>query len=195
MARRQDPTRGPRAAMIDGAITLMRERGVAATSFAEVLSRSGAPRGSVYHHFPNGKSQLIEEATTSASKWVGTGIDRILDASDTVGALRALVDIWRSGLESSRYEQGCPIAAAALGTERGARIIAGTSFDSWCAVLATKLIGEGVPEERAGSIAVLIVSSLEGALILAQAQESSAPLDAVVDELELLCRSAVHPAT
>ncbi|WP_137872291.1 TetR/AcrR family transcriptional regulator [Rhodococcus sp. Q] len=191
MARRQDSTPGPRAAMIDGAISLMRERGVAATSFADVLARSGAPRGSIYHHFPGGKTQLVEEATVSASKWVGTGIERILDTSDTVGALRALVDIWRTGLEESRYEQGCPIAAAALGTERGARVIAGASFDSWCTLLTTKLTGEGVPDERAGSIATLIVSALEGALILAQAQESSAPLDAVVDELEVLCRSAV----
>jgi AcrR family transcriptional regulator len=191
MARRQGSTPGPRAAMIDGAISLMRERGVAATSFADVLARSGAPRGSIYHHFPGGKTQLVEEATVSASKWVGTGIERILDASDTVGALRALVDIWRTGLEESRYEQGCPIAAAALGTERGARVIAGASFDSWCALLTTKLAGEGVPDERAGSIATLIVSALEGALILAQAQESSAALDAVVDELEVLCRSAV----
>ncbi|CRK50930.1 conserved hypothetical protein [Rhodococcus sp. RD6.2] len=177
--------------MIDGAISLMRERGVAATSFADVLARSGAPRGSIYHHFPGGKTQLVEEATVSASKWVGTGIERILHTSDTVGALRALVDIWRTGLEESRYEQGCPIAAAALGTERGARVIAGASFDSWCTLLTTKLAGEGVPDERAGSIATLIVSALEGALILAQAQESSAPLDAVVDELEVLCRSAV----
>jgi len=191
MARRQDSTPGPRAAMIDGAISLMRERGVAATSFADVLARSGAPRGSIYHHFPGGKTQLVEEATVSASKWVGTGIERILNTSDTVGALRALVDIWRTGLEESRYEQGCPIAAAALGTERGARVIAGSSFDSWCTLLTTKLAGEGVPDERAGSIATLIVSALEGALILAQAQESSAPLDAVVDELEVLCRSAV----
>ncbi len=191
MARRQDSTPGPRAAMIDGAISLMRERGVAATSFADVLARSGAPRGSIYHHFPGGKTQLVEEATVAASKWVGTGIERILHASDTVGALRALVDIWRTGLEESRYEQGCPIAAAALGTERGARVIAGASFDSWCTLLTTKLSGEGVPDERAGSIATLIVSALEGALILAQAQESSAPLDAVVDELEVLCRSAV----
>ena len=191
MARRQDSTPGPRAAMIDGAISLMRERGVAATSFADVLARSGAPRGSIYHHFPGGKTQLVEEATVSASKWVGTGIERILNTSDTVGALRALVDIWRTGLEESRYEQGCPIAAAALGTERGARVIAGASFDSWCTLLTTKLAGEGVPDERAGSIATLIVSALEGALILAQAQESSAPLDAVVDELEVLCRSAV----
>lgn len=177
--------------MIDGAIELMREQGVAATSFADVLARSGAPRGSIYHHFPAGKAQLVQEATASAATHLRSGIEEILDGSDTIGALRAMVDIWRRGLVSSGYEKGCPIVAAALGTERDARVIAGESFASWCTLLATKLAGEGVPAERARSIAVLVVSALEGALVLAQAQETAAPLDGVVDELELLCHSAV----
>jgi AcrR family transcriptional regulator len=198
MARQRNSTGGPRAAMIDGAVELMRERGVAATSFADVLARSGAPRGSIYHHFPGGKTQLVETATGAAATRLTTGIDEILAGSDTIGALRAMVDIWRRGLVSSGYEKGCPIVAAALGTERGARVIAGRSFDSWCALLATKLAGEGLPEVRARSIALLIVSALEGALVIAQAQETAAPLDSVVDELELLCRAAVtapHPVT
>ncbi|MGW0041528.1 TetR/AcrR family transcriptional regulator [Rhodococcus sp. NPDC003348] len=193
MPRRQDPTTGPRAAMIDSAITLMRERGVAATSFADVLSASGAPRGSIYHHFPRGKAQLVEDATRSAADWIDDRIGRILDAHDTVEAIRTLVDIWGRGLESSGYASGCPIAAAALGTEPGAREIAGTAFGTWCDAIAAKLVGEGAEPARAASLAVLIIGALEGALMLAQAQGSSTPLDATVDELESLCRTVLAP--
>ena len=45
--------------MIDGAIRLLAKRGLQATSFSEVLALTGAPRGSIYHHFPEGKDQLI----------------------------------------------------------------------------------------------------------------------------------------
>ncbi|MFF0816875.1 TetR/AcrR family transcriptional regulator [Rhodococcus sp. NPDC003318] len=191
MATKHDPTSGPRAAMIGSAVDLIRERGVAATSFADVLAHSGAPRGSIYHHFPRGKSQLVEEATQAAADRLGRGVERVLDATDTVGALRALADVWRRGFETSGYRAGCPIVAAALGTEPGARSIAGTTFDTWCSLIATKLTVEGVGSARASSLSVLIVSALEGALVVAQAQGSTTPLDTVVAELELVCRAAV----
>lgn len=186
MARRSDPANGPRAAMIDSAVALIREQGVAATSFADVLAHSGAPRGSIYHHFPNGKSQLVEEATRSAASYLGRGVARVLAEGDTVSALRALVDLWQRGLEATDYAAGCPIVAAALGTERGAREVAGATFSEWCDLIAASLVDDGVAPERSAALAVLVVSALEGALVMAQAQGTSAPLDAVVDELEVL---------
>lgn len=186
MARRQDPAGGPRAAMIDSAVALIREQGVAATSFSDVLAHSGAPRGSIYHHFPDGKSQLVEEATRSAAAYLGRGVARVLQSGDTVSALRELVDLWRRGLEATDYAAGCPIVAAALGTERGAREVAGTTFTEWCDLIAASLVDDGVPRDRAAALSVLIVSALEGALVMAQAQGTSRPLDAVVDELEVL---------
>ena len=51
-----------RQKMIEGAVTLLALRGLEGTAFRDVLERSGAPRGSIYHHFPNGKDQLVEAA-------------------------------------------------------------------------------------------------------------------------------------
>src|SRR5690242_20447853 len=51
-----------RERMVRAAVELFRERGYAATSFGDVLARSGAPRGSIYHHFPGGKEELAAEA-------------------------------------------------------------------------------------------------------------------------------------
>ncbi|MFC4003608.1 TetR/AcrR family transcriptional regulator [Prauserella oleivorans] len=187
MTRRADPR--PRAAMVASAVALMRERGVAATSFADVLAHSGAPRGSVYHHFPGGKAQLIQEATRFAADHLTDGITRVLDAGDTGSALRALVDLWRRGLEERDYAAGCPIVAAALGTDEGARGLAGEAFDRWTSLIADSLVADGLPIARARSLAVLIVSALEGALVMAQAQRSSAPLDDVVTHLETLARA------
>ncbi|MFZ2527234.1 MAG: TetR/AcrR family transcriptional regulator [Rhodococcus sp. (in: high G+C Gram-positive bacteria)] len=190
MARRRTETMGPRDAMTASAVALIRERGVAATSFADVLANSGAPRGSIYHHFPGGKSQLIEEATRSAADQLTAGVERILASGDTVTAVRSLVDLWRQGLEDTGYVAGCPIVAAALGTESVARGIAGESFARWGELIGARLALDGIDPVRAETLATMFVSALEGGLILAQAQRSAAPLDAVVGELELLCRAA-----
>ncbi|EOM75246.1 TetR/AcrR family transcriptional regulator [Rhodococcus rhodnii] len=187
MARKQNPDAGTRAAMITGAIASIRENGVAATSFADVLARSGASRGSIYHHFPGGRAQLVEDATRSAARWLDREIDRILETRDVAGALRAIVDLWRTTLEQTDYRSGCPIVAAALGPDAGTRDIAAASFTAWRAVIASTLIDDGATPERAGSLATLVVAALEGALVLAQAERTSRPLDVVVDELVALC--------
>src|ERR1700721_410215 len=53
--------------MIESAAVLFSERGLQGTSLTDVLTHSGAPRGSVYHHFSGGKPELVEEAT----RWAG----------------------------------------------------------------------------------------------------------------------------
>src|SRR3989440_11061505 len=87
-------TTDSRQRMIETAALVMRERGVEATSFSEVLARSGAPRGSIYHHFPGGKAQLIEEATRYAGEFTATGLATALAQEDPVAAIRALSASW-----------------------------------------------------------------------------------------------------
>ncbi|MBF6347799.1 MULTISPECIES: TetR/AcrR family transcriptional regulator [Nocardia] len=190
MPRRKDPD-GPRAAMIRSAISLIRRRGVAAVSFADVLNASGAPRGSVYHHFPGGKAQLVTEATEVAGARVTEELERVLDTPDTSVALRELAETLARGLDRGDYAVGCPIAAAALGNEPDAVTAAGATFDTWRELIAGKLVGDGAPRQRARSVAVLVVSALEGALIVARTERDPAALDTVVEELSILCRSAV----
>ncbi|MGV0835884.1 TetR/AcrR family transcriptional regulator [Mycolicibacterium thermoresistibile] len=188
MARPQDPQTGPRAAMLRSAVALMRRQGIAATSFADVLADSGAPRGSIYHHFPAGKAQLVEEATRAAAAHLNDRVAKAFDdAPDMSAALRSLVAVWRDALEAGDYAVGCPIVAAALGTERAARDVAGVAFSQWSGLIADKLVADGLTRRRAQTLAVLIVSAMEGALVLAQAQRDAAALDAVVDELTALC--------
>lgn len=190
MPRHKDPD-GPRAAMIRSAISLIRRRGVAAVSFADVLNASGAPRGSVYHHFPGGKAQLVTEATRVAGARVTEELTRVLDMPETAAALRELAETLARGLDRGDYAVGCPIAAAALGNEPDAVAAAGATFDAWRDLIAGKLVRDGAAPPRARSVAVLVVSALEGALIVARTERDPAALDTVVEELNVLCRSAV----
>jgi AcrR family transcriptional regulator len=179
--------------MVRSAALLMRERGVDATSFSEVLALSGAPRGSIYHYFPGGKAQLVEEATRYAGDFIGNTLSGALKQDDPMEVVDAFAEFFRPVLYDSDYAAGCPIAASALEGDRnpGARDAAGDAFRTLQHVLSESLRRNGVPKERARSLATVVFASLEGAIILARAERSAAPLDRVVTELQALIREAV----
>jgi len=171
-----------RDAMIDSAIALFRERGIAATSLRDVVEHSGAPRGSIYHHFPDGKDQLAAEATARAGAFIGSLLEVERAPAETV---RRFVDHWCAEMRRNGFDTGCPAAAAALGSETpSARTAAGASFASWQSRIAGGLTRHGRSPEEAGSLAALIVAAIEGALILCRAQASEEPLRAVGRQLE-----------
>src|SRR4051812_7154078 len=184
--------------MIESAALLMRERGVEATSFSQVIEHSGAPRGSIYHHFPGGKAQLVEEAT----RYAGDGIVALLSGAaekhqDPLAALDAISDFWRTLLHDSEFAAGCPVMAAVLEGDRlpAAREAAREAFDSWQRIWTTLLVRAGVPRERAKSLAAIAISATEGSVILARAQRSNLPLQRVARELRTLFREAVEDSS
>jgi AcrR family transcriptional regulator len=184
--------------MIQSALLLMGEQGIEATSFSQVIEHSGAPRGSIYHHFPGGKAQLVEEATRYAGKVVE---DLLAEAvrqhdNDPVAAVDAIASFWRDVLFDSKFAAGCPVIAATLESDSfpSARAAAGEVFARW-EYLYTKLLGRaGVPEQRARSLAAMAISSIEGAVILSRAQRSNEPLERVADEVRSLFRMALENA-
>jgi AcrR family transcriptional regulator len=174
--------------MIASAALLIRERGVEATSFNDVLAHSGAPRGSIYHHFPGGKAQLVEEAMRHAGRYTDRGLRAAIETGDLATALGLFVASWRHTLESTDFAAGCPVVAVAVAGDQPAatRDAAAAAFAGWEALLAEGLEEGGVAPERARAQATLIVASIEGAVILARAQRSVAPLERVGDELQAL---------
>src|ERR671915_164180 len=84
-----------RERMIRSAAVLFRQRGVEGTAFSDVLAHSGAPRGSIYHHFPGGKAQLAEEATRYAGEFIATGLAAALASDEPVAAIRDFTAAWR----------------------------------------------------------------------------------------------------
>ena len=190
------PVPSPRERMIQSAAQLFRERGIAATSFADVIEHSGAPRGSIYHHFPGGKAQLAQETTRYAGQFLATVLAARLETGNPITAIRAFIAYWSNVLRDSDYAAGCPVLAAALGADQApeAQRAAGAAFATWQQLLTEGLQRADVPEDRARSLAALTVAAIEGAIVLARAQRSLAPLDQVGRELEVLA-SHVLPDT
>jgi len=182
-----------RQRMIRSAALLIRERGVDATSFSDVIEHSGAPRGSIYHHFPGGKAQLVEEATRYAGEFIAAGLAEAIAQDNLAGAVDAFVAFWCAALRDSDFAAGCPVVAATLEGDSapGARAAAGAAFARWEALVSDMLRHNGLPDERAQSLATLVISAVEGAVVLARAQRSTAPLERVGDELRATLNAAV----
>lgn len=186
----------PRERMIRSAALLIRERGVENTSFSDVLAHSGAPRGSIYHYFPGGKAQLIEEATRWAGGFIVIAETAALEGDDPVAGVEAAVGFWRSVLSETDFAAGCPVVAATVEGDKmpAARDAAAEAFRQWVRPIAQTLERRGVARARAEALAALIISSIEGAVIIARAQRTMDPLDQVGDELRTIVRDAVEGA-
>ncbi|WP_186241202.1 TetR/AcrR family transcriptional regulator [Mycobacterium simulans] len=192
--------RSPRERMVVSAALLIRERGAHATAISDVLQHSGAPRGSAYHYFPGGRTQLLCEAVDYAGEHVAAIIN---DTQPGVELLDTLVDKYRQQLLGSDFRAGCPIAAVsveageAADRERMAPVIerAAAVFDRWCDLIAQRFIADGIPSERAKELAALVTSALEGALLLARVQRDLKPLDLVHRQLHNLLLAELPEGT
>lgn len=180
--------RSPRERMVVSAALLIRERGAHATAISDVLAHSGAPRGSAYHHFPGGRTQLLCEAVDYAGEYISALIDQ---AGGGLDLLDAMIEWYREQLLSTDFRAGCPIAAVAVeagepqNRERMAPVVerAAAVFERWSKLIAARLVVHGVAPDRAAELATLTLSALEGALLLARARRDLAPLDVVHRQL------------
>lgn len=176
--------------MVDAAADLLSQQGTAGTTVDAVLARSGAPRGSVYHHFPGGRTEIV----LSAVEMVGSRIADSIETASQDGPL-AVLDafgaFWRRQLTRTDYRAGCPVVALATGGAEqipGAEELVGDVFGSWHAQFVRALCSAGAKPRRARQLATLVLSATQGAVVLARARRSLTPLDDVVAELAQLLR-------
>ncbi len=192
--------RTPRERMVVSAALLIRERGARATAISDVLAHSGAPRGSAYHYFPGGRTQLLCEAVDYAGDHVAAVI---AGAEDGLQLIDTLIDKYRRQLVDTDFRAGCPIVAVSVESgeqqdaERMGPVVerAAAVFDRWSDLIAARLIADGIPRERAGELAVLATTALEGAIVLARVRRDLMPLDVVHRQLrELLLATSSYQA-
>lgn len=180
-----------RSRMMLTAAEVLREKGAAGVTIDEVLARSGAPRGSVYHHFPDGRSQLLTEAL----QYAGDSITAVIDDAASDGCLaliRQFVAFWERTIADSDFAAGCPVVAAAIGSaddDPRLTAIAGNIFGRWRDALTRAFVADGFDDTDAGSLAITCIAALEGAVVLCRSTRSAEPLREVAQQIEFLIKS------
>ncbi len=185
-------TRGTtRTKMLASAAEVLRERGAAGVTIDEVLTRSGAPRGSVYYHFPEGRTQILTEALHYAGDAITAAIDDAAHRGAKV-LLRGFVGYWERLLTESDFTAGCPVVAAAIGSapdEPQLTVEAGHILDRWRSALTRAYLADGFDESDSASLAVMSIAALEGAVVLCRSTRNTEPLREVYAQLEFLIKA------
>jgi TetR/AcrR family transcriptional regulator, transcriptional repressor for nem operon len=177
-----------RARIVEEAAVLIHERGVAGTTLDDVKAAAEVSGSQLYHYFPD-KNDLVQAV-----------IDYQADAAVTnqrhadLGSVQG-VQAWRDmviyAAERVQAKGGCPLGS--LGgqlaeSDPEARSLMAAGFERW-----TTEISEGLRSLQAGGhlppsidpddLAVTLLATLQGGLLLAQVQRSTRPFETAVDTL------------
>ena len=184
-----------RGRMVETTARLLTQQGYHGTGLGQVLAEARAPKGSMYFHFPGGKEELAAEAVRrSAAEWRAAIAAVIAAAPSPQGAIRAVCEWLADRLEGSGFRDGCPVATVALEaapTSQPIHEACAEAFQIWQQVIEDDLRGAGVPAPRSERLATTVLAAIEGAMVLAKAQRSGAPLRRVGAELPALLRAAL----
>ncbi len=189
---------GPRERLIFSAAQLIRRDGVASTGMREVAAHAPAPRGSLQHYFPGGKEQLVNEAVHWAGRYAGNRVARFVAAlpePTPSGLFAEMVRQWTDEYQANGFAGGCPVAAATVDcaeSTMSTRQAASAAFSTWNGAVAAALADMGVPSERAEALATLMISTLEGAILIARAERDVRALTTARLELGPLLDAAVN---
>ncbi|WP_374945535.1 TetR/AcrR family transcriptional regulator [Agreia sp.] len=170
---------GTRQRMVEAAAVLLRDGGMEAANFSDVLDLSGAARGAIYHHFPQGKSEMIHAAVT----WTGERVRANLDAlpgDDASQVVTAFLEAIRPVVGEASTGSSCAVAAVVLQAgQRDASLTANahTALQSWIDALDVRLSTAGAAPPVARQIAVLLITFLEGTQVLCRAAGDLAAFD------------------
>jgi AcrR family transcriptional regulator len=172
-----------RSKMVEGAVQLLARHGLQGTSFSELLELTGTPRGSVYHHFPGGKEQLVAAAVDLAG-------DRAIELlADKTGAspeeiTAYFLGLWRTILTRSHFEAGCAVLAVTVATDSGELLNhAAAVFRAWRQRLGELFEAGGLGRRDAARFAATLIASSEGAVVLSRAEQDMEPFELVAGHL------------
>jgi TetR/AcrR family transcriptional regulator, lmrAB and yxaGH operons repressor len=163
--------------MLSAAIELFRSRGYDGVGVAELLQKSGAPRGSLYFHFPGGKEQIGAEVVERVGVTVA-GRFRELAESD-VDMQMFVERVFRTTAKECKerdYKASCPMAAIAAGVSSDNPKLQAAireAFASWEREIGAAAERRGMTKKNAETFASSFLAAMEGAFVVSKAQGNS----------------------
>lgn len=182
-----------RARMIDAGAALLARTGYGITML-EVVAEAGAPRGSIYYHFPNGK----EELAIAAAEKTGSEIELLIAAkarrhAGVTAFLESLIEHHARRLVASSFCEGCPIMGIIVSAASDSAELRGAAqsvFALWIGAIQAALQQKGLEAEVSGQLATATVAAIEGATVLSRASRSREPFNRIMAMVPMLVAGA-----
>lgn len=173
-----------RADVVRALAGVFRKRGFEGASLSVIQREAGVGRGSLYHFFPEGKTDMARAVLEQVGEWFEERVFVPLrTATDATTAVEAM------SKEVSEYfisrERVCLFAAMALGEDQG--IFTGvirSYFTDWVDALTAALRSGGLPPQESADRALDAVAAIQGGLILARAYDDDETLLGIVARTE-----------
>lgn len=176
--------------IIESTASLIRNRGYFGTGINEIIKDTSVPKGSLYHHFPGGKDEMISSALEVAALGYAEEFKNAMKGKpNAVEGLKAIVDLYIHGFGKGKQFTGCPLAAVSMdisGQNEHLRKTCARLFTFWIDSTASYLEYKGVKNARPKAESFMI--RLEGAIMMSQAQQSARPLQIVKNEIHSLLK-------
>ena len=169
---------------------LMEKQGYHGTGLNEIVKESGAPKGSLYHYFPEGKEQITSEAVLQSGKATAERIQNELSGSNNAAkAIHDFVLNVADHVESSGFAAGSPLTAVAMETATTSERINAACREAYTLLetaFKDKLLESGFTKIKAEELGTFITTAVEGGIILSRTYHSGNPLRTVAKHLKVL---------
>lgn len=163
---------------------VFRKRGFEGGSLSYIQQETGVGRGSLYHFFPEGKTDMARAVLDQVDEWFEESIfEPLRTATDPRQAIA------RMSRDVSEYflsrERVCLFAAITLGEEQETFAAAVRSyFTDWVDALSGALRTAGLSSDDAAERAMDAVAAIQGGLVLARAYDDDATFTGIVERAE-----------
>ncbi len=169
---------------------LLENQGYHGTGIAQIIKESGAPKGSVYFHFPGGKEQIASEAVLYAGARTAARIHESLALTDGAPqAIKSFVEGIALYVEESGFQSGGPLLIVAAETATQSTVLNTSCRKAYSLIHAAfedKLQEEGINPIIASALSTTIMAAVEGGIVLSRTYHSSAALRQIAKDMLFL---------
>jgi TetR/AcrR family transcriptional repressor of lmrAB and yxaGH operons len=182
--------------ILSAARQLFQQRGYYAVGTAEILAASDSPKGSMYHHFPDGKEQIAIEAVNSIRYDVLSRLQQLESAGYSVAdTIRQLAKGMARWLKDSDYREGTMLASTTVGSVPELPKLHNAikaAFDDWRNHIVERLMRDDWSRSDATALTHTVVASIEGAMILARIDRDERVVMKVAESLAQMIAASPH---
>ncbi|KEO85285.1 TetR/AcrR family transcriptional regulator [Tumebacillus flagellatus] len=181
-----------KALMIENATKLFQQHGYKAVGLNDILKACNITKGALYHHFPNGKEELLIACLQSMNEAITTDIVEIFQQNpSTLTAVQRMIEKLIAQFEREGTVTGYTFSS--IVNEMGAlsesvRVACSSLFSKMQDIYRGKLAADGFTEEKANAIALMMTASIEGGIMLCTTQKSSEPLKVILQVLPAILK-------
>ena len=184
-----------RELIVSTAARLFFSQGYHATGLSQIIKESKTPKGSLYHYFPHGKEELAHECIQKANEQILQKFEENFAAHDNTGdAIQRFIHDMADETEAAGFTGFLPFSFwAAVETScisHQLRIACQGVFADWQQIITKHLLMDGIGEEKARETALLVISLMEGALIISLTNQDKQPLLTAADYLSVVAKNA-----